>query len=101
MSLFLFGTVLSLANTPVSVVSDAWNHCTFAQTDFCDGYMLATFDRMSIDNEICPNGRMTVQSARALLRDYLTRHPNARSYSFPQAISYAFREAFPCSAAER
>jgi hypothetical protein len=99
------GLVLALladtgAATPVSTVSDserAWKGCRTEQSDFCDGYMLATFDRMSMHGEICPTISLSAPQARVLVKRYRGDVPAARAYSFPYVTAEAFRNAYPCN----
>jgi hypothetical protein len=68
----------------------------------CDNYLAGTydllFDRKSVAAEACVARTITRDRLRAVLVDYLKRHPEDLSYSAATAVRAAASEAWPkCS----
>lgn len=68
----------------------------------CDNYLAGTYDllfaRMSVAAEACVARTITRERLRAMIVDYLKRHPEDLSYSAATAVRAAASEAWPkCS----
>lgn len=66
--------------------------------DFCLGYIIAVFDRMSLAREICPRSGAATQQASAIGRRYIEAHPELWDRHPNYILGLAFKAAFACSA---
>lgn len=66
------------------------------RADFCTGYILATYDRMSFSDAICPSLTATSAQAVAVARKYIADHPERWDTHPSVVVAEALRTAFPC-----
>ena len=66
--------------------------------DFCLGYIIAVFDRMSLTHEICPRSGAATQQASAIGRRYIEAHPELWDRHPSYVLGLAFKAAFACPA---
>lgn len=65
-------------------------------TDFCTGYIVATFDRMSLTRAICPTGSAMTGRAVAVARKYIADHPERWGEPPVIIVAEALKTAFAC-----
>lgn len=65
--------------------------------DGCVGYVLATLDSLSMHRIICPTpGGNTTEQTMAIVRRYLSVHPELWNNHPSWVIEQVLRDAFPC-----
>lgn len=66
--------------------------------DFCTGYILAIFDRMSATGAICPNSGAATEQAIAVGRRFIEAHPELWDRHPSFVLNLAFVGTFGCKA---
>lgn len=66
--------------------------------NFCTGYIVATFDRMSITREVCPGSGVTTEQKVAVGRRFVETHPELWDRHPSYVLDLAFKAAFACPA---
>lgn len=89
--------VLSTATTSVlaTICREAKNPLG---ANFCTGYILAAFDRMSMSREICPSPGVGVEQVMAVGRQFIETHPELWDRHPSYVLELAFGAAFGCPA---
>lgn len=99
-------STLSAAQTGTQVVVSSVTSYDLAQIcskspsplsmDFCAGYVLASMDRMSISQEICPAGQTISAVTMAYTRKYISDHPEQWRLHPSELVKHALTELYPC-----
>jgi hypothetical protein len=66
--------------------------------NFCTGYILAAYDRMSMSRQICPRDGITTEQVMAVGRQFLASHPELWDRHPSYVLELAFGAAFGCPA---
>ena len=88
--------VVSDLNTPDLAENCARPDRELMATDFCTGYLLGVFDRLSVSGGICPGVSAAAASAVGVGRKYLADHPSEWGKPPSVILSSAFQAAYPC-----
>ena len=68
-----------------------------ADENFCNGYILASFDALSMTRQICGRPGVTTAMTTSIARKYLDEHPSSWDKSPAYLVKVAFQAAFPCN----
>ena len=91
------GPVLqSSINTPDLVEGCLADGRDLLAADFCTGYVLGTFDRLSATRQICPIYGSATASAMGVAVKFLRDHPERWSEGPSFLLTDAFKKAYPC-----
>nr|WP_276081702.1 Rap1a/Tai family immunity protein [Methylobacterium sp. GC_Met_2] len=69
---------------------------TLLGANFCTGYIIAVFDRMSISREICPSPGASTEQAVAVGQQFIAAHPELWDRHPAYVLELAFKPAFAC-----